>query len=184
MFRTILDGVVLYPADAVSTEKLVEQAAKHHGIVYIRTTREATPILYGAEENFVIGGSKVLRKSDGDKVAVVAAGIAVFEALGAYEELKKEGNLIRVIDLYSIKPIDGQTLQEAALATRAILTVEDHFAEGGLGEAVRSALPSSPVPVHALAVRKKPKSGKPKELLDYEEISRRAIVGKVKELIR
>jgi transketolase len=184
MFRTILDGVVLYPADAVSTEKLVEEAAKHHGIVYIRTTREATPILYGTEEDFAIGDSKVLRKSDGDRVAVVAAGIAVFEALGAYEELKKEGILIRVIDLYSIKPIDGQTLQEAARATRAILTVEDHFAEGGLGEAVRSALPSPSIPVHALAVRKKPKSGKPKELLDYEEISRRAIVGKVKELIR
>ncbi len=110
--------------------------------------------------------------------------ITVFEALRAYEELKKEGILIRVIDLYSIKPIDGQTLQEAARTTRAIITVEDHFAEGGLGEAVQSTLTSPAIPVHSLAVRKKPKSGKPKELLDYEEISRRAIVEKVKELIR
>jgi transketolase len=184
MFRTILNGVVLYPADAVSTERLVEEAAKHHGIVYLRTTREATPILYKPEDDFRIGGSKVLRKDNGDRVTVVAAGVTLFEALGAYEELKKEGILVRVIDLYSIKPIDGPTLQEAARATRAILTVEDHFAEGGLGEAVQGALASSAIPVHSLAVRKKPKSGKPKELLEYEEISRAAIVGKVKELIR
>jgi transketolase len=184
MFRTILNGVVLYPADAVSTERLVEEAAKHHGILYLRTTREATPILYKPEDDFRIGGSKVLRKDDGDRVTVVAAGVTLFEALGAYEELKKEGILIRVIDLYSIKPIDGQTLQEAARTTRAIITVEDHFAEGGLGEAVQGALASFAIPVHSLAVRKKPKSGKPKELLEYEEISRAAIVAKVKELIR
>ena len=184
MFRTILNGVVLYPADAVSTERLVEEAAKHRGILYLRTTREATPILYKPEDDFRIGGSKVLRKDDGDRVTVVAAGVTLFEALGAYEELRKEGILIRVIDLYSIKPIDGPTLQEAARTSRAIITVEDHFAEGGLGEAVRGALATLAIPVHSLAVRKKPKSGKPKELLDYEEISRGAIVGKVKELVR
>ena len=183
MFRTILNGVVLYPSDAVSTEKLVEEAAKHHGIVYLRTTRETTPILYKPEEDFRIGGSKVLRKDEGDRVTVVAAGVTLYEALGAYEELKKEGILIRVIDLYSIKPIDGPTLQEAARTTRAIITVEDHFAEGGLGEAVQGALASLAISVHSLAVRKKPKSGKPKELLDYEEISRGAIIGKVKELV-
>ena len=184
MFRTILNGVVLYPADAISTERLVEEAAKHHGIVYLRTTREATPILYKPEDDFRIGGSKVLRKDEGDRVTVVAAGVTLFEALGAYEELKKEGIRVRVIDLYSIKPIDGPTLQEAARTTRAIITVEDHFAEGGLGEAVQGALASLAIPVHSLAVRKKPKSGKPKELIDYEEISGRAIVEKVKELIR
>jgi transketolase len=184
MFRTILNGVVLYPADGVSTEKLVEASAKHNGIVYIRTTRESTPILYRAEEEFIIGGSKVLRKSGRDRVTVVAAGITLFEALRAYEELKKDGIFIRVIDLYSIKPIDGVALGEAARVTQSIITVEDHYAEGGLGEAVRSALAGVPIPVLSLAVRKKPKSGKPGELLDYEEISMEAIVEKVKQFFR
>ncbi len=183
MFRTTLNSVVLYPSDAVSTERLVEEAIKHKGIVYIRTTRKDTPILYGKEEEFVIGGSKVLRRSKGDLASVIAAGITLHEALHAYEELKKEGIPIRIIDLYSIKPIDRKNLEEAARETRAIITVEDHFVEGGIGEAVRSALAELAVPVHTLAVRKMPKSGKPAELLDYEEISRGAIIGKVKELI-
>ena len=101
----------------------------------------------------------------------------------AYEALKKEGIFIRVIDLYSIKPIDEETLREAVSATKSIITVEDHYAEGGIGEAVKSALSTSPVPIHSLAVRKKPKSGKPEELLDYEEISQAAIIKKVKEVI-
>src|SRR4030043_540262 len=183
MFRAILNSVVLYPSDAVSTERLVEEAIKHKGIVYIRTTRKDTPILYGKEEEFVIGGSKVLRRSKGDLASVIPAGITLHEALHAYEELKKEGIPIRIIDLYSIKPIDRKNLEEAARETRAIITVEDHFVEGGIGEAVRSALAELAVPVHTLAVRKMPKSGKPAELLDYEEISRGAIIGKVKELI-
>lgn len=183
MFRTTLNSVVLYPSDAVSTERLVEEAIKHKGIVYIRTTRKDTPILYGKEEEFVIGGSKVLRRSKGDLASVIAAGITLHEALHAYEELKKEGIPIRIIDLYSIKPIDRKNLEEAARETRAIITVEDHFVEGGIGEAVRSALAELAVPVHTLAVRKMPKSGKPAELLDYEKISRGAIIGKVKELI-
>lgn len=184
MFRTILGGVVLYPCDAVSTERVVEEAAKHRGIVYIRTTRGGTPVVYGKDEEFPIGGSKVLRKSNEDFATVVAAGVTVFEALGAYEELKREGILIRVIDLYSVKPIDRKTLIEAAAATRAVLTVEDHFAEGGIGEAVMSALSDIAAPIHSLAVRKKPKSGKPGELLAYEEISRDAIVKKIKELAK
>jgi transketolase len=183
MFRTTLNSVVLYPSDAVSTERLVEEAIKHKGIVYIRTTRKDTPILYDKEEEFVIGGSKVLRRSKGDLVSVIAAGITLHEALHAYEELKKEGIPIRIIDLYSIKPIDRKNLEEAARETRAIITVEDHFVEGGIGEAVRSALAELVVSVYTLAVRKMPKSGKPAELLDYEEISRGAIIGKVKELI-
>lgn len=184
MFRTILDSVVLYPCDAVSTEKLIEASAKHHGIVYIRTTREGTPVLYSSEEEFVIGGSKVLRKSEKDVVTVVAAGITVHEALKAYEALEREGIFIRVIDLYSIKPMDEKTLRGAAVSTKAIITVEDHYAEGGLGEAVRSGLADLPVPIHSLSVQKKPKSGKPEELLDYEEISKNAIIKKVKELVR
>jgi len=102
--------------------------------------------------------------------------------LKAYEELKEEGILVRVIDLYSIKPIDKETLMEAARKTKTIITVEDHFAEGGLGEAVKSALEAFPIPVHSLAVGKMPKSGKPDELLDYENISKNAIVRKIKEV--
>lgn len=183
MFRAILNSVVLYPSDAVSTEKLVEEAAKHHGMVYIRTTRKDTPILYANDEEFHIGGSKVLRKSSNDRITVIAAGITLHEALSAYEELKNEGIFIRVIDLYSIKPMDKAAVHEAAYATQAIVTVEDHFAEGGLGEAVRSTIGSITVPVYSLAVRKIPMSGKPGELLDYEEISMNSIIKKVKELI-
>jgi transketolase len=183
MFRTILHSVVLYPSDAVSTEKLVEKAAQYTGLVYIRTTRKETPILYSNDEEFVIGGSKVLRKSNNDLMTVIAAGITLHEALYAYEELKKERISVRVIDLYSIKPIDTETLTEASRVTKAIITVEDHFAEGGLGEAVESALAGVTIPVHSLAVRKMPKSGKPSELLDYEEISKNAIVKKIKELV-
>jgi transketolase len=183
MFRTVLNSVVLYPSDAISTEKLVEEAARHKGIVYIRTTRKDTPIIYRADEEFPIGGSKVLRKSDNDRVTVIAAGITLHESLSAYEEMKKEGIIIRVIDLYCIKPINNITLQEAARDTKAIITVEDHFSEGGLGEAVKGALDSFSMPVHCLAVRKMPKSGKPGELLDYEEISKDAIMKKIKELI-
>ena len=165
--------MVLYPSDAVSTERLVEEAAKHEGIVFIRTTRKETPILYGPEEKFPIGGSKVLRKSDKDRATVIGAGITLHEALAAYEALKKEGVFIRVIDLYSIKPVDEKTLREAASATKSILTVEDHYRgrrAGGGGEECPGLL--SRFPVYSLAVRKKPKSGKPEELLDYEEISR------------
>jgi transketolase len=183
MFRTVLNSVVLYPSDAVSTEKLVEEAAKHVGIVYMRTTRKDTPILYDVKEDFVIGGSKVLRRSDKDIVTVIAAGVTLHEALAAYDELQREQIPIRVIDLYSIKPVDEATLHEAAKATKALLTVEDHFLEGGIGEAVRSALAEHATPVYSLAVKKMPKSGKPEELLDYEEISKKAIIRKVKELI-
>lgn len=180
MFRVLLGSTVLYPSDAYATERLVEEAAKHHGIVYIRTTRKDTPILYTADEKFPIGGSKILKQSPSDKVTVVAAGITLFEALQAYEELKKEGITIRVIDLYSIKPIDVKTLEKAAKETQAIIVVEDHYPEGGIAEAVRSALGSTSAKIHSLAVRKMPRSGKPEELLEYEEISAMAIIKKVK----
>ncbi|RJQ48241.1 MAG: transketolase [Nitrospiraceae bacterium] len=182
MFRAILGSVVLYPCDAVSTERLVEEMARHRGISYIRTTRKETPVIYSADEEFQIGGCKVLAESREDTVTVVSAGITLHEALQAYETLKKENIYIRVIDLYSIKPVDQETLQAAAKDTKAVITVEDHFAEGGIGEAVRSALAEFTTPVYSLAVRKMPKSGKPQELLDYEEISSRAIVEKVKSL--
>jgi transketolase len=184
MFRTLLNSVVLYPSDAVSTEKLVEEMAKHQGIVYIRTTRKDTPIIYRNDEAFRIGGSKVLRSNKSDVASVVAAGITLHEALKAYEELKQEGISVRVIDLYSIKPLDSATLTQAARETGSIVTVEDHVAEGGLGEAVKSALAEAGVPVYSLAVRNMPRSGKPDELLEYEEISHTSIAGAVKDAVR
>lgn len=183
MFRGLLDSVVLYPSDVVSTEKLVEEAAEHQGIVYIRTTRKETPILYKNNEQFPIGGSKVLHQSINDQVTIVGAGITLHEALTAYEGLKKEKIFIRVIDLYSIKPLDLETLKKASQETGAIITVEDHHLEGGLGEAVASSLSELGGKVYCLAVKKMPKSGKPQELLDYEDISSKAIIEKVKEIL-
>jgi transketolase len=182
MFRTLLDSVVLYPSDAVSTEKLVEAMAEHKGIAYLRTTRKDTPVLYRNDEAFRIGGSKTLKSSRKDAATIVAAGITVHEALKAYEELKADGILIRVIDCYCVKPVDGAALSKAAGETGSIITVEDHFAEGGIGEAVKSALAEQRTPVYSLAVRKMPKSGRPEELLEYEEISKNAIIRKVKEI--
>jgi len=181
-FRSIPDSVVLYPADAVSCEKLVEQAARIRGIVYLRTTRAATPVIYKEADEFEIGGSNVLRQGEADRVAIVAAGITLFEALDAYTMLMKEGIPVRVIDLYCVKPIDATALVRAIGPAGAVITVEDHHPEGGLGEAVRSALVGTEIPVYSLAVRKIPRSGKPAELLDYEEISKRTIFTKVKEL--
>ncbi|MGB9892337.1 transketolase [Thermodesulfovibrio yellowstonii] len=180
MMRSILNSVVLYPSDAVSTEKLVREAAKHNGIVYIRTTRSATPVIYSYDEEFPIGGSKVLKASDKDLFTVVGAGITLHEALKTYEELKNKGIYIRVIDLYSVKPLDTKTLKKALSETKAIITVEDHYPAGGIGEAVKAEIGSDRV--YSLACRKTPKSGTPEELLDYEEISAKAIVSKVLEL--
>ncbi|MCX7725128.1 MAG: transketolase [Thermodesulfovibrio sp.] len=174
MMRSILNSVVLYPSDAVSTEKLVREAAKHNGIVYIRTTRAATPVIYSYDEEFPIGGSKTVRSSDKDLFTVVGAGITLHEALKAYEELKQKGILIRVIDLYSVKPLDIQILKKALSETKAIITVEDHYPAGGIGEAVKAEINSERI--YSLACKKIPKSGKPEELLDYEEISAKAIV--------
>lgn len=181
MFRTILDSVVFYPADAVATLKLVEQAAKYRGIVYIRTTRSATPVIYRKSESFPIGGSKTLTFSAKDDVTLIGAGITLFEALKAAEELKKHRINARVIDLYCVKPVDTETLMKAARETKAIITIEDHFAEGGIGEAVRSVVPGAQI--FSLAVRKMPRSGMPSELLDYEDISARSVVKKVFEIL-
>jgi transketolase len=183
VFRSFHNCAVLYPSDAFSTERLVEEAARHTGMVYIRTTRGAAPVLYDKGEEFHIGGSKVVRKSENDVFTVVAAGITLHEALKAHDELKKDGIHIRVIDLYSIKPIDHASINDAAKHTKAIITVEDHAEEGGLGEAVRSALDQPSVPVYSLAARRVPKSGKPAELMDFEEISSTAIVREIKEIL-
>lgn len=179
MFRSILDGVVLYPADAVSTERLVEAAARHQGIVYIRTHRGALPVIYDDRDAFTIGGSNVLRRSPEDIGTIVAAGVTLHEALGAAVALAKTGIHVRVIDLYSIQPPDETTLCQAASETGFIITVEDHYPSGGIGETVCRALAAERVPVYCLAVHKRPMSGRPDELLDYEEISKAAIIRKV-----
>ncbi|WP_447972297.1 transketolase [Nitrospira sp. Kam-Ns4a] len=178
------DVVVLYPADAVCTHRLVEAAAAHRGLVYIRTGRPKTPILYGNDERFPIGGSKVHRQSPADRLTIVAAGVTVFEALKAQEQLQAMGIPTRVVDLYSIVPIDRATLLDCARATGGrFLTVEDHYAHGGLGDAVLAAVGSEGVRVHKLAVREIPHSGKPDELLDRYGISARAIVETAKRIL-
>jgi len=182
MFRSVMGSTVLYPSDAVSCEKLTEAAGGHAGVCYIRTTRQATPVIYAGDEQFPLGGSKTLRKSARDTATIVAAGITLHEALEAYEVLKKEGILVRVIDLYCVKPVDVKSLKKAAKETGVIITVEDHHVEGGLGEAVASALSPYAATVESLAVRKMPRSGKPAELLEYEGISAGAIVKKVRQI--
>jgi transketolase len=180
LFRAVFGSVVLYPCDAVSAEKLTCAMANYRGISYIRTTRPKTPVIYGNDEEFYIGGSKVLRRSKYDEVTVVAGGVTLHEALKAYEKLKAEGVHIRVIDCYSVKPLDAENLIRASEETKHIITVEDHYSEGGIGEAVAS-LGLKP---HILAVRKMPHSGKPEELLAEQGIDAAGIVGKVKELIQ
>ncbi len=176
LFRTIPDSVVLYPADHVAEEKLSIIAAKHDGIVYLRTTRGAAAPLYKPTQAFKIGGSHTLKSSSNDAVTIVAAGVTVYEALKAHTELKKKNINARVIDLYSIKPLDVKTLQKAAAETRAIIVVEDHYPEGGIGEAVAAALSGRKTPVISLAVTKLPMSGTPEKLLTYEGIDAAAIV--------
>jgi transketolase len=152
-------------------------------LCYFRATRADTEPIYDHQEDFVIGGSKTLKSSDSDQVTVIAAGITVYEALEAHQKLAADGISIRVIDLYSIKPLDQKTLAQAANQTKAIITVEDHYAEGGLGEAVMSALADTSTPIYQLAVRKIPRSGQPEELMAYEEIDCEAIIKQVKKII-
>jgi len=184
VFRPIPGCVVLYPSDAFSAEACVEAAAQHQGLVYIRTTRPATRLLYSKEEKFPIGGSKILRQGDGDAATVIAAGITVLEALKAHDELKKENIGLRIIDAYSVQPLDRKTIGCAADQTGGrVVVVEDHFPAGGLGEAVAIALAGKARVIH-LCVRELPRSGKPDELLEAYGISASHIVRAVKDLIR
>jgi transketolase len=176
--------VVLYPSDAVATYRLVEAAAAHQGLVYIRTGRPKSPILYSNEETFKIGGSKVVRQSATDRLTIVTAGVTLFEALKAQEQLKADGIAVRVVDLYSIAPVDRATLLESARATQGrLLTVEDHYEHGGLGDAVLGAVGPEGIRVYKMAVREVPHSGKPDELLDRYGLSARAIVETAKRLV-
>jgi transketolase len=170
------DIAVLYPSDAVCADRLVVAAAHHPGPVYIRTSRPKTPVIYDNAETFVIGGCKVVRQGRNDRATIVGAGVTLFEALKAYDELKKQGIEVRVIDLYSVQPIDTATLQTAGRETGLLVTVEDHYAPGGIGDAVARAVAPAGVTVTSLAVREIPRSGKPDELLDKYGISAQHIV--------
>ena len=179
--RAICGSVVLYPSDAVSTEKLLEQMASNRGIHFLRTSRPKTPVIYGNDEQFPFGGAKVLR--EGSKVTVVGAGVTLHEALKAAEQLKSEGIPITVIDAYSVKPLGKDVIKAAAQKTgNTVITVEDHYAEGGLGDAVAGELSAEGVKVHKMAVRSLPRSGHPAELLAHFGIDAAAIVKKVKSL--
>lgn len=184
LFRSLWGSVVLYPSDAVSTYKLVSAMAQHRGLAYLRTTRKETPVLYEPHEEFAIGGSKVVKSSNRDQVTLVGCGATLFEALAAYDELKKKGITARVIDAYSVKPLDRETLLAAAHETEAIITIEDHYPEGGLGEAVAAVVSGEGAPVTILSVRQLPRSGKPQELLAYESIDAAAIVAAAERALK
>ena len=184
MMRAVPGCAVLYPCDAVSAARLVEAAAGCDGMVYIRTSRPKTPVIYAADDEFAIGGSKVLRESPDDAAAVVAAGVTLFEALRAHDALAAEGIPLRVIDAYSVQPIDRRTLIAAARRTGGrLITVEDHYAAGGLGDAVSDALAADGVVVERLAVREVPRSGRTDELLERFGISASCIAAAVRRQV-
>jgi transketolase len=184
MTRAEPNFTVLYPCEAVSAERMVELAAYQPGPVYIRTSRPKTPVLYDVNEPFTVGGSKVLRQSAADAVTVVGVGVTVFEALKAFDTLAADGIAIRVIDAYSVQPIDADTLLAAARATSGrVVTVEDHYVAGGLGDAVANAIAPEGFTVHRLAVREIPRSGKPEEMLEHFGIGAANIVAVVKSLV-
>lgn len=181
MFRAQPNFAVLYPCDAVSTERLIEGMAYHKGPAYMRTSRPKTPVIYGPDETFPIGGLKVLRQSASDVATVIGAGVTVFEALKAHDELKAAGVQIRVVDLYSLQPIDAAGLIACARASQGrLITVEDHYATGGIGDAVAAAVAGEGVTVTRIAVREIPRSGTPDELLDRFGISAKQIVAAVR----
>jgi transketolase len=185
-FRAVHGSTVLYPCDGNQTAQLVRLLADQKGISYLRTTRGSTPIIYGPDETFTVGGSKVIRSSDADQVVVVSAGITLPEAVEAAETLAGEGISVRVVDCYSVKPIDAAGLREAARAAgNKVITVEDHWPEGGLGDAVLDAF--ADVEDHPriikLAVREMPTSGKPAELLAAAGIDASHIADAVRKLV-
>ena len=185
MMRAIAGSVVFHPSDAVSTEAIVEIAANHKGIVFIRTARPKNPVLYSPKDEFKIGGSRVLAQNATDKVTVVAIGVTVHEARKALEMVKGEGITFTIIDAYSIKPIDKDTIRAAAAKTNnTIVTVEDHYIQGGLGDAVLEAVADAGMKVHKIAVTELPRSGKPDELMEKFGISAKRIAEKVRGLSR
>jgi transketolase len=188
MLRAVYGSTVLYPCDPNQTAQLVAQMADHDGIVYMRTTREKTPVIYGPDEEFMVGGSKVVHQSDKDQATIVAAGITLHEALKAYDQLQGQGIHVRIIDAYSVKPMDEETLLAAAQeAGNKFVVVEDHWPEGGLGDAVLDVFTQQdgPLPeVVKLAVQSMPGSGTPDQLMEEAGISADHIVQAVKILVK
>ncbi len=184
MMRAVLNSTVLYPCDPVSTGKLTQSMLQLDGVSYIRTTREPTPVIYSSYEQFPVGGSKTLRQSDSDQLLIIAAGITLHEALKAHTELQNQGINVRVVDLYSIKPIDADGLKTAAQASQnRIITIEDHYYEGGIGDAVLNVFAQTPVQITKMAITGRPHSGKPDELIEHYGISAKHLIEKVKELV-
>jgi transketolase len=185
-FRAVWGSTVLYPSDANQTAALVAAMVDRPGVVYLRTTRGETPVIYGPDEQFPIGGSKVVRSSAADVITLIGAGITLHEAMKAADSLAAEGISARVIDLYSIKPIDSATIVTAARETGRLLTVEDHRPEGGLGEAVLAALAGTGLvgPLVQLAVTHMPGSATPDEQLADAGIDATAIVAAARDLLR
>jgi len=177
-FRAVLDSIVLYPCDANQTVQLLDAMREHRGISYLRTTRGATPVLYEAGEEFRIGGSRTLRSGEEDAVTLIGAGITLHECLAAADELAGRGIAARVIDLYSVKPVDAEALLTAAAETQALVTVEDHWPEGGIGETVAGVLAEAGASTRLvrLAVSGRPGSGPPASLLSAAGIDAAAIV--------
>jgi transketolase len=184
MMRAVAGSTVLYPADGNATAKLVAEMVERDGISYLRSTREKTPKLYDPGEAFPVGGSKVLRSSDHDDATIVGAGVTVFEALKAADQLSEDGITVRVVDAYSVKPMDRRTLRAALEETGLLVVVEDHWIEGGLGDAALEAVSSGGAPLSGavikLAVTKMPGSGTPEELRDWAGIS----AGKIARTVR
>jgi transketolase len=181
LYRAEPNYAVLYPCDAVSTERLLALMAYHPGPAYMRTSRPKTPVIYANEDTFAIGGLKVLHESAADVATVIGAGITVFEALKAYDQLLAAGTSIRVIDLYSVQPVDQAALVAAGRATGGhLITVEDHYSAGGIGDAVAEAVAGAGLTVQRLAVREIPRSGKPEELVERFGISAKHIIEAVK----
>jgi len=186
MFRALHGSTVLHPSDANQTAQLVWQMADLKGIRYLRTSRPALPVIYEPDEEFHVGGAHVAKRSDDDKVTIVAAGICVHEALEAAETLDGEGLAVRVVDAYSIKPIDVETLQEAARDTGRLITVEDHWPEGGLGDAVLEVFADSDLTprIVKIAVRKMPGSAPSKELIKDSGIDAESIADAARKLAK
>ncbi len=185
MFRTIAGSIVLYPSDGVSTERLVAAAAEHDGVAYIRTSRPKTPVLYENAASFPVGGSKAVKASGGDQVALVGAGVTLHEALKAREILSADGIRARVVDAYSVKPVDAEGISKhAADAGGRLVIAEDHYEAGGLGEAIITGLQGHGVRIEHLAVREVPRSGTPEELLEACGISAAAIAAAARRLVR
>jgi transketolase len=186
MIRAVYGSTVVYPSDATSAAYLVQEMAGRDGVVYMRTTRGAYPVLYGPDEAFPIGGSRLVRSSAGDQVTLVGAGVTLHNCLAAADELARDGVTARVLDLYSVKPVDTEALLAAAAATSdRIVVAEDHYPAGGIGEAVLEAFNDAghPVQIAHLAVRGLPGSGTPQELMEAAGISASHIAQAAREVL-